>query len=450
MSLVRRVKSGMKYGYLFYRKPLLENKKERPMNLGDPIQSLATLRLLHEMGIPDEDILPIDRYDLADYDGEPVILLINGIESYEHYAYHTRFLPVSPQITPVFIGIHIHRELPEVELASFREHQPIGCRDEATVTFMKSQGIDAFLTGCLTMTFPKRKPFPEQRDVFLIDCPESTIPYIPDNLLQGAVHSSQVIRLKSSSQGDRLTVEETWGYIRQAQEQLDELRDRAALVVTSRLHLATPCAAMGIPVVMVNDTFDSRFQFIDRFLPLYTPDKYQSIDWNPKASILETVKETIIFAFHSMLHLAEARLQLNKTYAAYFQEAMFHTAEKLVTDNLIKQFDINEESIFSHAIWSVCMPSSYLLHEVIQERIPHSRMICAIDTWARGIYKDDIPIITPDEISAKLDYDTVILIVAPTAHEAAIKKLKGAPYSFFLVNGVSLTYYQSGQENLSN
>ena len=31
----------MKYGYLFYQKPLIETMKTRPVNLGDPIQSYA-------------------------------------------------------------------------------------------------------------------------------------------------------------------------------------------------------------------------------------------------------------------------------------------------------------------------------------------------------------------------------------------------------------------------
>ncbi len=373
----------MKYGYLFYRKPLLDNRKERPMNLGDPIQSLAALRLLREMGIPEEDIIPIDRYDLATYDGEPVILLINTSENYEHYAYHTKFLPVSPKITPVFLGIHVHRELSDSEWASFREHQPVGCRDEATVDFMKSHGVDAFLTGCLTMTFPKREPSPEQTQVFLIDCPRSVLPYIPNELLEGAVHRSQVIRPKSNSKGNRLTTEETWAYIKQAQERLEELRDHAALVVTRRLHVATPCAAMGIPVILVSNAFGPRFLFIDCFLPLYTPDKYQEIDWNPKSSIPEPAKEAVTAAFRGMVRVAEARLRLKEIYSARPQGTIFYTAIEQVTDRLIDSLNLKRDSAFSYAIWGVCLQPSYLLHEAIQEKLPHSQMVCAIDTWAR-------------------------------------------------------------------
>lgn len=57
----------MKYGYMNYRKHLLSNKNERPMNLGDPIQSFAVLELYKKLGIPEKDIVPLDRYDLADY-----------------------------------------------------------------------------------------------------------------------------------------------------------------------------------------------------------------------------------------------------------------------------------------------------------------------------------------------------------------------------------------------
>ena len=53
----------MKYGYMNYRKHLLSNKNERPMNLGDPIQSFAVLELYKKLGIPEKDIVPLDRYD---------------------------------------------------------------------------------------------------------------------------------------------------------------------------------------------------------------------------------------------------------------------------------------------------------------------------------------------------------------------------------------------------
>jgi len=43
-----------------------------------------------------------------------------------------------------------------------------------------------------------------------------------------------------------------------AQNALDEYREHASLVITTRLHCALPCVAMGIPVVFVGDPDDKR------------------------------------------------------------------------------------------------------------------------------------------------------------------------------------------------
>lgn len=426
----------MKYGYLYYRKGLLDNKKERPMNLGDPIQSLATIGILKQIGIPEENIIPIDRYDLATYDGEEVIMIVNGAENYEHYAYHTRFLPVSEKIIPVFIGIHLHRELSEEELKSFCEHQPIGCRDENTVSYLKSKGIDAFLTGCLTLTFPRRQKSKKQNKVFLVDCAESVLQYIPEHLRKDAVELSQIIRIASETKGNRLTDKETEYYVECAEKQLRRFRDEAALVITSRLHVATPCAAMGIPVVLIRDVFDERFQFINRFLPLYTPDEYSDIDWSPNTQIPEMVKEKIVLLCESMLKLAENRKYMKEIYAVHPRKVSFQLEEEVAVQSL----PFLRDKAFSYAIWGVCMPNSYLLYEVMQKQFPNARMVCAVDTWATGEYKDSIPIISPDELDEKLDKDTVILVVAPAAHDVAVKKIEGR-YDYLLLKGACASYY---------
>lgn len=420
----------MKYGYLYYRKGLLENKKERPMNLGDPIQSLAVVEILKKIGISEKHIIPIDRYDLATYAGEKVVLIINGAENYEHFAYHTKFLPVSEKIIPVFIGIHLHRELAENELSSFRQYQPIGCRDEYTCSYLKRKGIDAFLTGCLTLTFPRRQTTARQNTVFLVDCPESVMAYIPDELRENAVSLSQIIRIKSASSNDRLTDEETDYYSKMAKEQLFRLRDEASLVVTSRLHVATPCAAMGIPVVLARDVFDERFMFVDRFIPLYTPEKYSQIDWHPTTHIQEDVKEQLVSLCKVLLELAISRETIKKIYDSPSQEVAFRTEEQIAVQNL----KLDREQEFSYAIWGVCMPNSFLLYEAMKEQYHNARMICAIDTWARGEYKDSIPIISPEQIDNTLSKDTVVLVVAPAAHSDAIKKLEGK-YNFVLIKG---------------
>ena len=427
----------MKYGYMNYRKHFLPNRCERPMNLGDPIQSLAVLELYKRLGIAEAEIVPLDRYDLTDYAGHDVIVLINGAENYEHFAYATRFLPVSSKIHPVFISLHLHRELSENELSTLRQNQPIGCRDEYTVRYLQSKGIDAFLTGCLTMLFDKREA-KQQDKVFLVDCSASVMEHIPDSIKKDAVVLSQVIRMTTKAPDHRLTLAETEEYNKTAEAQLNRYRDEAKLVVTSRLHVASPCAAMGIPVVLVRDTYDERYQFIDRFLPLYYPEELDRLDWEHlSACIPEKIKVTLIHIAKSMLDMAKYRLELKDIYAPKSREIVFANEEELA----VQKFPMNRQDSFAYCIWGVCLPNSYLLYEQMQRQYPNARLLYAIDTYATGTYKDNIRIIHPDEIEKLVNRNTWILVVAPAAHGAAKGKLSGK-YPFALIKGVDCRIYE--------
>lgn len=421
----------MKYGYMNYRKHLLAGRNERPMNLGDPIQSFAVLELYQKLGIPAEEIVPLDRYDLTDYAGEDVIAVINGAENYEHFCYATRFLPVSDKIHPVFISLHFHRELSDEEVASLRSHQPVGCRDEYTVRYLQSKGIDAFLTGCLTMLFPRRSESGSYEKVFLVDCSESILAHIPEAIKERAEYLSQVIRMHSDALDFRLTPEETAQYHKQAREQLNRYRNEARLVITTRLHVASPCAAMGIPVVLVRDTYDERYQFIDRFLPLYAPEDLDTLDFDSvRAGIPEEVKRTLTDLAGHMLETVRLRVELAAIYNNKIQHIDYSSEEEMA----VQRLPMNPADSFEYCIWGVCMPNSYLLYEQMSKHYPSARLKYAIDTYAAGVYKDNIRIIHPNEIEKLVDKKTWILVVAPAAHEAAHKMLL-CHYSFALIKG---------------
>lgn len=427
----------MKYGYMNYRKHLLENRKERPMNIGDPIQSFAALEVYKRMGVPEDQIVPLDRYDLADYEGEDILAIINGPETYEHFAYHTRYLPFSKNIHPIFIGLHLHRNLSDVELQSLRDNQPIGCRDEYTVNYLTSKGIDAFLSGCLTMLFPKRSQNKDYDKIFIVDCSEETESYIPDSIKRQAEYLTQVIRMKSNSKDDRLTIEETEQYNSIAREQLYRYRDEAKLVITSRLHVATPCAAMGIPVVLVRDTYDERYQFIDRFLPLYKPSDLEKLDWEHiEAHIPENAKNIMIEMCKNMLGMAKAKMEMRNMYSHRIQEFDCKSEEAVAASKL--PFEAHEK--FNYCIWGVCMPNSYLLYEQMQLLFPNSKLKYAIDTYATGIYQNNTKIIHPEKMDDMIDDHTWILVVAPAAHSAAYDKLIGK-YNFALIKGCKCDIY---------
>ena len=108
---MERREKGMKYANISIEKGYAHSsirtgkEKERKINIGDYAQILAVDNLYRRMGIPEEDIVYIEYYDLFDYDGEYVILPINFI--FFNAFYGERDCILSSKIVPVFLGIHV-------------------------------------------------------------------------------------------------------------------------------------------------------------------------------------------------------------------------------------------------------------------------------------------------------------------------------------------------------
>ena len=220
-------------------------------NLGDHVQSMAIEHLYSLMGVDERDIQHIGIRDLASYDGERLLLPWN---------YAPVCIPVdeggnihmSERITPVFLGFTLSyldwgRKFVSVEhfmeACGGREflmrHSPIGCRDENTRLLLHNRGIPAYLQGCITSIFPMREPG-EYTKVMLADCNAELLPHMPHELLRNAeVINNEVFA------GDMPGME----MYRSVKERYAYFRDNAALMVSGRFHIVTPCYAMGIPSI---------------------------------------------------------------------------------------------------------------------------------------------------------------------------------------------------------
>jgi hypothetical protein len=84
---------------------------------------------------------------------------------------------------------------------------------------------------------------------------------------------------------------------------LDRYASTAKLVVTPLHHAATPCMALGIPVIICREQMDPRFSYLSTFIPVYTPETFGAIDWSPAAVDIEPVR-------HRLEGLVAASLQL--------------------------------------------------------------------------------------------------------------------------------------------
>ena len=113
------------------------------------------------------------------------------------------------------------------------------------------------------------------------------------------------------------------------QECLNEnkYKNEAALVITTALHCASPCTAMGIPVVLLceNEEQMGRFSALKNIIPIYNLDdlKNKNINFYPKAVDIEKLKE------YMLLNL---RLSIQKAQNLDIDEALLKdTREKIST-----------------------------------------------------------------------------------------------------------------------
>ncbi|MDY8136297.1 polysaccharide pyruvyl transferase family protein [Aquimarina sp. 2201CG5-10] len=254
----------MKYGLLTYQ----EGKEK--YNVGDYVQSLAARQFL-----PQVDQF-MNREKLGEYKGDPIQLIMNGW--FTHNIHH--WVP-SEEIDPLMVSFHMNSTaapfmLSEKGIAYLKKHGPIGCRDKYTVKILKEKGIEAYFTGCLTLTLDNYKVDDSERgdDIYIVDpfynYPTSdklflTPKHFVKGVLKGDAFNLNKIQkqLKKVVDEDLLTTAKYVTQILPTGKQTDEEKfeyaeeclkkyAKAKLVITSRIHCALPCLAMGTPVIFLN------------------------------------------------------------------------------------------------------------------------------------------------------------------------------------------------------
>ncbi|WP_265519154.1 polysaccharide pyruvyl transferase family protein [Nitratireductor luteus] len=270
-------------------------------NLGDNAQSIAIRHIYRHFGVRDDQMIDINRDALQQYDGEPALLLMNGV-------FYQSAFPLPSAITPVFVGFHAPEHVIKEQQDFLRKHQPIGCRDEGTTVRMRNLGIEAFTTGCLTLALPRREQEPKNPKLLIVygsgagRLPPIVFRSIPENILSKA----ELIYHRFHASRFPFDLE-----MRREAELYEEAlfaryRREATLVLTPLHHVAAPCIAFGIPTIICRAGNDVRFSFVEKLLPIYTPDKFDQINWNPpaidvgavRADLLRVVGNKLIAALH--------------------------------------------------------------------------------------------------------------------------------------------------------
>jgi hypothetical protein len=287
-------------------------------NIGDQIQSIAA-----EQFLPQVDVR-LNRDTLSTFTNkEQLLLIMNGWFS------HTpeRCFPPSKNIEALFWGFHVtdwnnswEYVLKSQSLKYLKKNEPIGCRDQITMNRLKENGITSFYSKCLTLTFPKRTLDPKDGWNILVDAQHLPI---PDKILSRSINLSHKVP-------NNLPEKMKFIYARYL---LNLYKENARLVITTRLHCALPCIAMGIPVVFFGDENDYRISILKDLgleinhiklkdkkdyaaqtkhdLIFNYSDFQQKVNWNPVPLEFEDEKKKMINDFKAMLSF-RCNLLINK------------------------------------------------------------------------------------------------------------------------------------------
>lgn len=271
---------------------------EKYFNLGDDIQTLAVSRLLPR----------VDGYvcrEALNQVTESCIVPLNG------FFMNTENWPPSPMIKPVFFSFHLASGSEKIICSEdgieyLKRWQPIGCRDRGTMNILARHGVETYYSRCVTLTLPRRKEVPKDGQIFIVGVPKKARYAIPKDIRSRAITVDQAkIRLPITNTQLKLAL---------AKELLAEYCSRAKLVITSKIHCAMPCIAMGIPVVFLYDSAkrdDYRVKIISDLIkinyvktsgilaPLINTKLAQKIDWSPLPLELDDLKAEITQNFQT-------------------------------------------------------------------------------------------------------------------------------------------------------
>ena len=269
-----------KYGYFVYR----------TYNIGDDIQTLAA-----EQFLPSLDI-PVDR-DQISKTQEACKLICNSW--YMHNSANNLLLkrrarshlwffdwPPPAHIDTLLISMHFNSKfhmMSKKAVAYYKENGPVGCRDFQTKRWLEKRGVPCYFSGCLTLTLPKIEA-EKNSNIYFVDVgrgKDEVSRKLADSLGKEPIYMSHI------------TTDMSADFKRKKAREVLKTYAAAKLVVTTRLHCALPCLAMGTPVIfIINSRKGPRFDGLAQYTHNYTYQEVMEgkfdIDWeNPRPNPTE-------------------------------------------------------------------------------------------------------------------------------------------------------------------
>ena len=243
----------MKYGLMSY---------DYTINLGNEIQSIAARRFL-----PEIDYL-IDHEKINEFsDDSNVKMIMNA-----WYLDCLKAWPPSEHIDPLLISMHFSSKkstqkviLSDESREYLIQHGPVGCRDHYTADFLKENDIDAYFSGCLTLTLDtgNKYNYKDEKNAYVLissDKADVLIPFLKQKTnkkiyvinqdflpsfkkaFPGSIPKSLYNFTSYYNFDDKLFIAEN----------ILRMYENADCVITDRLHCALPCLALKTPVLLFN------------------------------------------------------------------------------------------------------------------------------------------------------------------------------------------------------
>jgi len=224
-------------------------------NIGDNIQTIAALRFTPQVDyIFDRDNINATKIK----DGDQVKIVANG-----WYMHHRNGVfdwpPKDERLQMLLISLYLERDVDfnRADLAFFtdesreflRKNGPIGARDIGTQKFLNDNGIEAYNSGCLTLTLLPDKSIPKRDYILAVDISDQLYNYIASKTKRPVIRMNTNIGSDMSNE-DKTAIAKYWLALYQS----------AHCVVTSRLHAMLPNLALGTPVLAIQKDDLHRFE----------------------------------------------------------------------------------------------------------------------------------------------------------------------------------------------
>lgn len=395
----------MKFGLLYYDNNV--KCKNHYINIGDDMQTFAIENLYKSMNIKESEIVRLNYNQIKTYKGEYIILPMNMFGS------KGDILPTSEYIIPLFIGFNYTSSKCYELKEYFKNNAPIGCRDEYTLKLMREIGVEAYLSGCMTITLPKRKVFPTNQKVFMVDTPKSLDKYVPVHLKDKIEYITHEVEIEEWLNNDiQIKINDYARYI------MNRYKKEATLVVTSRLHCAAPCIAMGIPVIMVKENIDINLSWIDKYIKVYPKREFLNIDWNPSSIDIENIKMKIYHVFEKRLkNIIETKADIYNLSEIYESRNKSHYNNHLI-EELERNINKYKYKNLNFIIWGTGAGGT-LAYQLIKERYPNFKMVTAVDKYEKGKFYN-VEIMHPDKLN-NYDFDYIFICTYSGRKEAIMK-----------------------------